>query len=51
VSNRDLILDELARYRAELDRLAALLQAADGAGLQALFGAARDARSRWLEIR
>jgi prephenate dehydrogenase len=51
VSNRDLILDELARYRAELDRLAALLQAADGAGLQALFGAAREARGRWLEIR
>jgi prephenate dehydrogenase len=51
VSNRDLILDELARYRAELDRLAALLHAADGAGLEALFSAAREARNRWLQIR
>jgi prephenate dehydrogenase len=51
VSNRDLILNELGRYRAELDRLATLLQAADGAGLEALFSAAREARSRWLEIR
>ncbi|MPZ46176.1 MAG: prephenate dehydrogenase/arogenate dehydrogenase family protein [Betaproteobacteria bacterium] len=51
VSNRDLLLEELARYRAELERLAALLQAADGPGLEALFSAARDARNRWLQIR
>ena len=51
LSNRDLILAELGRYRAELERLAALLQAADGAGLEALFGAAREARNRWLQIR
>ncbi|MGH8666761.1 MAG: prephenate dehydrogenase, partial [Burkholderiales bacterium] len=51
VSNRDLILEELARYRAEIERLAALLQAADGAGLEALFSAARAARNRWLQIR
>jgi prephenate dehydrogenase len=51
VSNRDLILQELARYRTELDRLAELLRAADGPGLEALFSAARKARSRWLTIR
>jgi prephenate dehydrogenase len=51
VSNRDLILDELSRYRAELERLTALLRTADGAGLEALFSAAREARSRWLQIR
>jgi prephenate dehydrogenase len=51
VSNRDLILVELARYRSELERLAALLQAGDGAGLEALFSASRAARNRWLQIR
>ena len=51
LSNRDLILEELARYRRELDRLETLLAAADGAGLEALFSAAREARSRWLQIR
>ena len=51
VSNRDLILDELARYRAELDRIAAMLAAADGAALERTFAAARDARNRWLQIR
>src|SRR5690606_1374578 len=51
LSNRDLSLEELGRYRAELDRLAALLHAADGPGLEGLFGAAREARNRWLQIR
>ena len=51
MSNRDLILDELGRYRAELERLAALLHAADASGVEALFGAAREARNRWLQIR
>jgi prephenate dehydrogenase len=51
VSNRDLILAELACYRSELERLAALLQAADGPGLETLFSAAREARNRWLQIR
>jgi prephenate dehydrogenase len=50
-SNRDLILEELGRYRAELDRLAALLSAADGPALERTFAAARDARDRWLAIR
>ena len=51
ISNRDLILDELARYRAELDRLAAMLAAADGPALERTFAAARAARNRWLTIR
>ena len=51
LSNRDLILEDLARYRAELDRLGELLRAADGPGLEALFSAAREARNRWLTIR
>jgi prephenate dehydrogenase len=51
MSNRDLILDELARYRAELDRVAALLEASDAQALEGLFDTARSARSRWLQIR
>ena len=51
LSNRDVILDELHRYRAELGRIEALLQAADGDGLERLFATARDARSRWLTVR
>lgn len=51
LSNRDVILNELDRYRAELGRIEALLQAADGDGLEKLFATARDARSRWLTVR
>lgn len=51
LSNRDLILDGLARYRAELERIERLLAAADGLGLEQLFTRAREARNRWLEIR
>ena len=39
---------ELSAYRAELDRLDALLLSADGDGLVALFERARDARNAWL---
>lgn len=51
VANRDLILEDLERYRAELERIMGLLRAADGPGLERLFTRARDARSRWLEMR
>ena len=51
ISNRDLILEELARYRVELDRLAALLTESDGPALERTFAAAREARNRWLTIR
>ena len=39
---------ELSAYRAELDRLNALLLSSDGDGLVALFERARDARNAWL---
>jgi len=39
---------ELSAYRAELDRLDALLVSADGDGLVALFERARAARNAWL---
>ena len=39
---------ELSAYRAELDRLDALLVSADGDGLTALFERARVARNAWL---
>jgi prephenate dehydrogenase len=51
LSNRDLILEDLARYRAELERIAALLEAGDGPALERLFADAREARNRWLEVR
>lgn len=51
ISNRELILEDLARYREEVDRIEALLRAGDGAALEQLFAAAREARNRLLEIR
>jgi len=51
LSNRDLILNDLARYREEIGKIAALLEAGDGPALERLFTEARDARGRWLEIR
>jgi prephenate dehydrogenase len=51
VSNRDLILDDLTRYRAALEHIMALLRAADGPALERLFAEAREARNKWLEIR
>ncbi len=39
---------ELAAYRGELDRVGALLAAADGDGLLRLFERARVARDGWL---
>ena len=51
VSNRDLILEDLARYRAQLERIMQLLRAGDGEALETMFAEARAARGRWLEIR
>ena len=51
ISNRDLILENLGRYGAEIARIMELLRAADGPGLEELFAEARAARNRWLEIR
>jgi len=49
LANRDRLLGELARYRAQLGRLEKLLQAADGAALERVFAEARAARNRWLK--
>ena len=51
VSNRDLILEDLARYRAQLERIMQLLREGDGEALETMFAEARAARGRWLEIR
>ena len=48
LGNATALRRELSAYRAELDRLDALLVAADGDGLVALFERARDARNAWL---
>jgi prephenate dehydrogenase len=47
LANRVALLAELTTYRNELDRVAALLAAADGAGLEATFADARDVRRAW----
>jgi prephenate dehydrogenase len=47
LANRDAIMTEIAAYRRQLDRIAALVAAGDGAGLEALFGSARAARRAW----
>jgi len=48
VGNAIALRRELAAYRSELDRLDAMLAAADGDGLAALFKRARNARDAWL---
>ena len=51
LSNRDLILEDLVRYGAALERIMTLLRAGDGPKIEQLFAEARAARNRWLEIR
>jgi prephenate dehydrogenase len=48
IANRDRLLDELKKYRKELDSIAKLLEAADGAGLEKVFAEARAARDKWI---
>jgi prephenate dehydrogenase len=48
IANRDRLLQELDRYRRELDSIGRLLQAGDAAGLERVFAEARESRSRWL---
>jgi len=48
VANRALLLDELARYRGQVERLERLVRAGDGDALFELFTTARDARNAWL---
>ena len=48
VANRDRLLEELKKYRQELDSVGKLLEAGDGAGLEKLFAEARAARDKWI---
>jgi len=47
LANRDALLAEVAAYRAQIDRLASMIAAGDGAGLEAVFARARKARRDW----
>lgn len=47
LANRDALLAEVAAFRAQIDRLAAMIAAGDGVGLEAVFARARKARREW----
>lgn len=47
VSNRHALLQELDAYRAELDKIRAMLESADAPALEQLFAEARKARNEW----
>jgi prephenate dehydrogenase len=47
LANREALQAEVAAFRAQLDRVAVMLAASDGAGLEAMFTAARTARRAW----
>ena len=49
LANRDALLDELDRYRAQLDELRDALQRGDGEALEKTFAVARTARRSWGE--
>ncbi len=48
LANRAALLEELDAYMAQLTRLRATLAAGDGAGLEAIFANARQARQNWM---
>jgi prephenate dehydrogenase len=48
VANRDRLLQELKSYANELGSIRKLIQKGDGAGLEKLFAAAREARNKWI---
>ncbi|HSS46553.1 MAG TPA: prephenate dehydrogenase/arogenate dehydrogenase family protein [Burkholderiales bacterium] len=48
LSNRRILLEELADYQRQLKRLAGLLQKNNGKALEKIFANARDARRKWL---
>jgi prephenate dehydrogenase len=50
LANRAALLDELDGYQAQLTRLRALLAQGDGAGLEALYGKAQQARHDWIRM-
>jgi prephenate dehydrogenase len=47
LANRAALLTEVAAFRAQLDRLTTMLTSGDGAGIEAMFTAARIARRAW----
>jgi prephenate dehydrogenase len=47
LANRDALLVEVASFRAQLDRVAAMVAAGDGAALEAVFAHASAARRAW----
>jgi prephenate dehydrogenase len=47
LANRDALLAEVAAFRAQLDRVTAMIAAGDGASLEAVFANARAARRAW----
>lgn len=49
LANRAALIRELDAYQTELMRTRVLLASADGPGLEALFGKARNTRDAWLE--
>lgn len=48
LANRDALLEALDGYEAELERVRAAIESADGAALGEMFEHARSARSKWL---
>jgi prephenate dehydrogenase len=48
LANRDALLAELDAYAAQITQLRALLQAADGAGLEKMYSRAQAARQAWI---
>jgi prephenate dehydrogenase len=47
LANRDALIGEIDEYRAELDRIAAMVAAGDGTALEAVFARASVARREW----
>ena len=47
LANRDALMHEIDAYRGELDRIAAMVAAGDGAALEAVFARASVARREW----
>lgn len=50
LANREALLEELDRYRAQLDELRSALVAGDGQRLEEIFDTARTARRAWQEL-
>ncbi|MBC7207114.1 MAG: prephenate dehydrogenase/arogenate dehydrogenase family protein, partial [Methyloversatilis sp.] len=46
---REALLTELSAYETELERYRTLIESGDAAGLEALIGTAREARTAWAQ--